>query len=177
MIRSSILATVLFLGCTVGAVVLPRTCIAQQTQLSAGDRIRIKPLVDPRDRLTGTLVSVDGDSLSLRAEGKERAFALGDLEYVRVSTEEKSHLAGTIVGGVVGAAAGALIGASIERGLDDDCVDYCGLGGAYYGFIVGGVAGGVGGYLWLGKEQWADVPVEGLRVGVGAEGLRFEFGL
>ena len=123
------------------------------------------------------LVSIAADTLALQANGKERAFSLGDLEYVKVSTGEKSHLAGTIIGGLLGAASGALIGSSIEQGLDDECYDYCGLSGAFYGLIIGGIAGGVGGYLWLGEEQWADVPLKDLRVGIGANGLRLEYGL
>ena len=176
-VRECLPTILLFLGLSSGAALLPDTCGAQDLPLSAGDRIRVKPLIEPRDRLTGTLLSVDEDSLSLRAEGGERAFALTDLEYVRVSTGEESHLAGTIVGGVMGAAFGAFLGSAIEQGVDDDCFDYCGLAGGYYGFIFGGLAGGIGGYLWLGKEQWANVPVEDLRVGIGARGVRLELGL
>lgn len=174
--RPVLISILLFFGLALDAALLPDTCDAQDLPLSAGDRIRVKPSIEPRDRLTGTLVSVDGDTLSLRAEGEERAFALADLEYLKVSTGEESHLAGTIVGGVMGAALGALLGSSIEQGVDEDCFDYCGLAGAYYGFIFGGLAGGVAGYLWLGKEQWTDVAVDDLRVGIGVRGLRLELG-
>lgn len=177
MIRSSIPVSLLFFSFAIGALLSSESCDAQETHLSAGDRVRIKSLIEPRDRLTGTLASIAHDSLSLRADGKKRVFALADLEYVRVSTGEKSHLAGTVVGGLTGALAGAFIGSSIERGLDDECFDYCGLGGGYYGFIFGGLVGGVGGYLWLGKEQWADVPIADLRVGIGANSLRLGLGL
>ncbi len=176
MIRPNIPVAALFFVIVTGVGTFPEPCSAQ-THLSSGDRIRIKPSIEPRDRLTGTLISIAADTLSLEAAGTGRAFSLADLEYVKVSTGEKSHLAGTIVGGLVGAASGALIGSSIEQGLDDECFDYCGLGGAFYGFIIGGVAGGVAGYLWLGEEQWADVPIKDLRGGIGANGLRLEYGL
>ena len=155
----------------------PSNCIGQEATLAPGDRIRVKPLIRPKDRVTGSMISVSGDTLTFEAGGDTRRLALSDIETLQRSTGEKSHVAGTIAGGFMGALAGAAIGATLERAVTDNCYDYCGWGGGFLGFIVGGIGGSFAGYQWLAHEEWADIPIRSLRVAIDPGVLRFEIGL
>ena len=106
----------------------PCNCIGQEATLTPGDRIRVLPLIRPKDRVTGSMISVSDDTLTFEARGDTRRLALSDIETLQRSTGDKSHAAGTMAGGFMGALAGAAIGASIERAVTDNCYDYCGWG-------------------------------------------------
>ena len=155
----------------------PCNCIGQEATLTPGDRIRVLPLIRPKDRVTGSMISVSDDTLTFEARGDTRRLALSDIETLQRSTGDKSHAAGTMAGGFMGALAGAAIGASIERAVTDNCYDYCGWGGGFLGFIVGGIGGSFAGYQWLAHEKWADIPIRNLRVATGLGVFRFEAGL
>jgi hypothetical protein len=155
----------------------PDRCFAQAETVAPGDRIRVKPLIRPKDRVTGSFIAVADDSLSFEVREQVRRLALTDIKTLEVSTGEKSHLAGTLAGGVIGAFGGAAIGATIEKATTDYCYDYCGLGGGFLGFIVGGIGGLFAGYNWLAHEKWSDIPIEGLRVSVFPGVIQFQMGL
>jgi len=164
LIRSVRIALAL-LGLAVIQLRSPAHCLAQDT-LTAGDRIRVKPTIRPKDRVVGTLISLSSDTLAFDVSGDKRMLALPDLEYVQVPTGKKSHLVGTIAGVFTGALVGLIVGTSIDQATDDTCYEYCGLGGGVLGFLVGAVGGGIGGYFLLPKEEWVDVDLHGLRVTV-----------
>jgi len=107
----------------------------------------------------------------LEVSGDQHSLAIRQLEYFKVSTGEKSRLAGTIVGGLLGATVGAFAGAALERSFADQCFDYCGLEGGIIGLGVGGIGGAIGGYHWLAHERFTDVHVSKLRLGLGREGF------
>lgn len=155
----------------------PHQCLGQETTVAPGDRIRVKPLIRPKDRVTGSFIAVADDSLSFEVRERVRRLALTDIKTLEVSTGEKSHLAGTLAGGVIGAFAGAAIGATIEKAATDNCIDYCGWGGGFLGFIFGGIGGLFAGYNWLAHEKWSDIQIEGLRVSVGPGVIQFQMGL
>jgi len=139
-------------------------CLGQDAILTPNVRIRVKPLVPPAERITGSFVAVADDSLSFERRGTTQRLALSDIESLQVSTGEKSHTAGTLIGGVTGALAGAWIGAAIENAVTDRCTEFCGATGGLIGFLVGGIGGAVAGYSWLANEKWANVPIDSLRV-------------
>jgi len=77
---------------------MPRPAVSQSPRPQVGDRVRVQSVAPRSDRLTGILVALNSDSLSLEVSGDQHSFALRELEYLKVSTGEKSRLAGTIVG-------------------------------------------------------------------------------
>jgi len=164
LLRSVRIALVL-LGLAVIHVLSPGSGLAQDT-LTAGARIRVKPLIRPKDRVVGTLVSLSSDTLAFSVSGDTKRLAVPDLEYVQVPTGKKSHLVGTIAGVFTGALVGMIVGMGIDQATDDTCYEYCGLSGGFYGFLIGAVGGGVAGYFLLPKEEWVDVDLHGLRVTV-----------
>jgi len=157
-------------------VVSPRNCVGQEPAVSTGDRIRVKPLVRPKDRLTGSFISAANDTLSFESRSEIRRLALSDIKTLELSTGEKSHLAGTLFGVIGGAFVGGLLGAVINKALDDHCSEYCGWTGGFIGLIAGGIGGGFAGYHWLAHEQWVNVPVADLRVSIGAGIFRIPVG-
>jgi len=154
----------------------PPELYGQERTIVPGERIRVKPLIRPKDRVTGSFLAVTQDTLSFEARGDIRRLALSDIKTLQVSTGEKSHLAGTLTGGVIGAFTGAAIGVMIEKAASD-CNDYCGWGTGSIGFIFGGIGGLFAGYNWLAHEKWADIPIESLRVSVSSGLLQFQVGL
>jgi len=154
----------------------PDSCLGQEATLAPGDRIRVKPLVRPKDRVTASFISVVEDTLAFETQGDLRRLALPDIQTLQVSTGKQSHLVGTIAGGFTGALVGMIVGMGIDEALDDYCIEYCGLRGAFYGFLVGAVGGVFAGYHLLAKEEWADVNIEGLRVGLGPGSVRIYVG-
>ena len=149
----------------------------QEVMLTPNARIRVKPLTPPTKRVTGSLIAISDDSLSLQVRGQIRRLALTDVSTLQLSAGRKPTVAGTVVGGLTGALAGLWIGASIENATTEGCTEYCGLGGGLIGFAVGGIGGLFAGYFLLTRERWTDVPVESLRVGIGPAWLRFEVAL
>ena len=157
------------------SLALPGSGVGQDV-LAAGDRIRVKPLIRPTDRVTATFVSLHRDTMTLEDGNALRRLALTDIKTLEVGTGEKSHLMGTILGAFTGALVGMLVGMGIDRATDDYCYEYCGLEGAFYGFLAGGVAGGFAGYHLLPKETWVDVEIDGLRVSLEPAAIRFYVG-
>lgn len=155
----------------------PNSCAAQESVVTAGDRIRVKPLTRPKGRVTGSVVSVRDDLLIFEARGDIRRLKWADIDKLEITTGEKSHLGGTIAGGLIGAFAGAALGATLERLTAENCSDFCGLGGGFFGLVFGGVAGSFSGYYLLPHERWTEVPLDGFRVGIGPGTLQLRFGL
>jgi len=155
----------------------PSELSGQESTIAPGERIRVKPLIRPKDRVTGSFLAVTQDTLSFEARGDIRRLALSDIKTLQVSTGEKSHLAGAVVGGLLGAFTGAFLGSSIEKAAADNCTDYCGWGGGFVGFVFGGIGGLFAGYNWLAHEKWADIPIESLRVSISPGLLQFQVGL
>lgn len=167
----SLRITLVLLGLAAIDVGAPGCSVGQDT-LTAGDRIRVKPLIRPKDRVVGTLVSLSSDTLAFDVSGDTRRISLPNLEYLQVSTGKKSHLVGTIAGAFTGALVGMIVGMGIDQAADDTCYEYCGLTGGFYGFLIGAVGGAVGGYYLLPKEEWVDVDLIGLRVTVESAVIR-----
>ena len=148
----------------------PDSCLGQEAALALGDRIRVTPRIQPKDRVTGSFISVTQDSLRFDVRGDTRRLALSDIKTLQVSAGQGSHLQGTIFGGVVGAVGGALVGAAVA-GEDDE------LGNGFIGFWVGGAVGAALGWALLTPEKWVTVPLEDLRLSVGPGLIYFQFGL
>lgn len=142
----------------------------QDADVAFGDRIRVKPLVRPKDRVTGSFIGVNRDSLNFDVRGDVRRLALSDIKTLQVSAGRGSHLPGTIVGGVVGMVGGALIGAA-TAGVDGE------LAGGFYGIFIGGAIGAGLGWALLTPEKWIAVPIADLRLTVSPGVLQFQFGL
>ena len=65
----------------------PCNCIGQEATLTPGDRIRVLPLIRPKDRVTGSMISVSDDTLTFEARGDTRRLALSDIETPRLNRD------------------------------------------------------------------------------------------
>jgi len=149
---------------------LPDPCLGQDATIDPGDRIRVKPLIQPKGRVTGSFIEVAKDTLIFDTRGDVRRLAISDIKTLQVSVGQGSHLQGTIFGGVVGAVGGALVGAAVA-GEDDE------LGNGFIGFWIGGAIGAALGWALLTPEKWVSVPIENFRFTVSPGVLRFRVGL
>jgi len=132
--------------------------IAQETApVIPGDRIRITL---PNEKLVCTFVNYEANRLVVKAKNREEPFAisLASVQSLAVSRGRKSKgrkyaLIGLGVGGVVGIFAGASVGSEPNQ-----------LVLLYIGLFAGAGAGV--GYAIGGGEQWEEVPLERIRVGI-----------
>ncbi len=148
----------------------PDSCLGQEATLAPGDRIRVKPLVRPKDRVIGSFVAVAADSLSFDFRGDVRRLALSDIKTLQVSAGQGSHIQGTILGGLAGAVGGAFIGAAAA---DNESK----AEGGFVGLLIGSAVGAVLGWALLTPEKWVTVPIADLRLTRGPGSLQFQFGL
>ena len=148
----------------------PDTGIGQVRTLVRGDLIRVKPRIEPDDRVTGSFVNVADDSLSFSVSDDIQRISLSDIEKLQVSVGKGSHLKGTLFGGVVGAVGGLIIGATTAD-VDQE------LRRAFVGFWGGAGIGAGLGWALLTPEEWVTVPIDDLRVTFVPGELRFQIGL
>lgn len=131
-----------------------------------GTRVRATVRVTGTDRLQGTIVSVGGDTLRMRAlaGGTIRAIPWASVARLDVWRGQRSHLlAGAGIGLLVGAGAGlAITYASCTP--DVDCFS---AGITLFGATAaGGLSGGLVGALLWKTDRWEEVPLDRLRVTV-----------
>lgn len=160
----------LLIALTVVQFTTSSSCLAQETTIAPGERIRVKPLIRPKDRVTDSFIEVAKDTLLFDTRGDVRQLAISDIKTLQVSAGQGSHAQGTILGGLVGAVGGALVGAAVA-GEDDE------LGNGFIGFWVGGAVGAALGWALLTPEKWVTVPLEDLQLSVGPGLIYFQFGL
>ncbi len=135
-----------------------------EAQLQPGQRVRITAPQLGISKHSGTLVAVDGDTLTVGT----LQVALMDVTRLDVYMGRKGQSGtGAVVGGlVVGVPFAFLLAAACE----DDISDYCNAaGGAAVGLLVGGVAGALVGAIvgaLINTDRWEEVPLDQLRVSV-----------
>ena len=146
--------------------------VAQQTvKLETGVRVRVTR--SHGDRVIGTVVGKNEDSLYLRSDGANssvRSTSSGDIQKLEVSygrSRGKGALVNGAAGLAIGAVSGALIGGLTYSEPDTGtsfCVVVCSKGqaAAALGF-VGGITGlviGAAAGLISGRESWTTVPYQ-----------------
>ena len=101
------------------ALLLPSLAAAQMaTPIAVGSRVRITAAPSGDKKLTGTVMSLSADTLTLRqgAETNYRAFGISDISQIEVSTGTRTRKAkGALVGSLVGAASGALLAGALYK--------------------------------------------------------------
>ncbi len=178
---------------TILVAILTITPLTSATaQVRPGERVRVTytPTCPPqavcagfRDRLKqiGTVVSWDGDTLHLDAEGRTspQVYALNvprsSIIRLDVSRGQKSNAGlGTAIGLLAGGAFGGLVGLTLFE-EPEPCKGLCFKFGPenkseafLLGAMVGGLLGGAVGFLAgsFGSDVWEEVPLDRLRVSV-----------
>lgn len=131
---------------------------AHAQEVQPGARVRVTvPSLSPRLPLVGTVVSIDGQALTLREDGRPEGattLALDAIQRIEVSTGQRSVSASRARGVRVGALTGFLVGflggfvAQTTDLADPDVAEAAqtgalvGLGGAAGGALLGGLLGG-----------------------------------
>jgi hypothetical protein len=122
-------------------------------------------------RITGRLVSVDGDALTLMPDGSRdpMRIPLSSISAAEVSEGKRSRAVADLAGVGIGFGAGLLTGLIADNIATSNCRNdpSChnvvpGLGGFVAGFPVGGVATGILAAHLIGRERWRSVPVASL---------------
>lgn len=130
-----------YVALSVGAVV---RLVGHAREANVGDRIRDRSA-------SGTLTTIDSDSVTIRSEAGDRRLARADLRGLRVyEGRERKWAQGWGIGLVSGGAVGALIGATSPAPADDPNCDFiCPTreGDAVIGGVALGLAGSVVGAL------------------------------
>ena len=134
-----------------------------EAQLQPGQRVRITAPQLGISKHSGTLVAVDGDTLTVGT----LQVALMDVTRLDVYMGRKGHSGtGAVVGGLVVGVPFAFLLAAVGEDLSDDCNA---AGGAAVGLLVGGVAGALVGApvgALINTDRWEEVPLDQLRVSV-----------
>jgi len=149
--------------------------IAQQDmRVAPGARVRVTAPTVAEGIVVGTVASAHSDTLVLEVnEDSLLAIPLTTVTSLEVSEGQSSSAgSGAVVGGLAGLVAGALIASSIveeSSGSGFAAGDYDGIvatvGGAVAGLFVGAIVGaGIGSAIMT--ENWKDVPVDEIRVGL-----------
>lgn len=137
--------------------------------LEPGVRIRVTVHIsDSRQRLAGTMVRMNGDSVVLRTDNRQtQTFATADVRKLEVSVKRpRSTWRGVLIGTAVGAAVGAGTGATADNSCPagEPCfrMKYSRttdiLGSAMFIGAVGGIIGGGVGAL-IHHDVWRDSTV------------------
>jgi len=159
-----------FVPVLVACALIPAVCgpaLAQGEPVHAGDRVRISAASLADGRVTGTVVSVDGNGLSIvEATGRPaRAFPLNALTRLEVSVARRSRVVpGALIGGGLGLAAGAAIGAAAGQSCEDEILcPGSTLGAGVVGAIGLAVGAGVGALIGLTSrtDVWEVVALPG----------------
>ncbi len=133
----------------------------QDTLVATGVWVRIWTAPRAGDPLTGSLKNVTSDSLVLELDdsGQSVALARADVAKLEVSQGRNDYaLVGAGLGLLVGAAVGWEIGGDVGD-IGDGVFVLLGIttGGAVLGAVIGSKIGG---------ENWEEVPIDEIRVGL-----------
>lgn len=144
------------------------TSLAAQVQqtVSVGTEVRVTSMAMEPNRIRGTVLRWQGDTLVLRLKGCEvtcnSIFVASDaIDRLQINTG-RSHVKGALVGTLAGGLFGVLIGAAAGSG---DCgtgpvaQSFCGFGRVTEGGGIGMLAGLVIGAAAGVGDTWRDVPV------------------
>ena len=157
-----------------GGLLIPLASL--KAQLQPGQRVRITAPHLGISKHSGTLLAVDGDTLTVDT----LQVALMNVTRLDVYMGRKGHATtGALVGIlVVGVPLAILAGAFCADAGDANCTA---AGGAAAGFFVGGAAGSLVGTLvglLIRSDRWEEVPLDALRVSVAPQrDGRFGLGL
>jgi len=149
--------------------------IAQQVlPVAPGARVRVTAPTVAEGTVVGTVASAHSDTLVLEVnEDSLLAIPLTTVTSLEVSEGQSSSAGGlAVVGGFVGIFAGALIASSnVEESSSGGLAgggyerELATVGGAVAGLFVGAIVGaGIGSAIMT--ENWKDVPVDEIRVGL-----------
>ncbi len=155
-------------------LVLPVYLNAQEeSPVLPGTRVRISAPRVATDRILGTVISMDANTLVLKSSIQLApvSIPLRSINKFEVSKGQKSKVVTGIVNGfIIGAPAGALLG-GVRGGYDDVPTAAVAVSGAVIGGLLGAGTGGI-----IGRSQktdrWEEVPLERIRLGVGSYGER-----
>ena len=144
--------------------------VAQETSpVVPGDRVRVTVL---KNKIVGTVVTFEADTLVMNVKNRAEptAVPLASVKRLEVGRGKESNVRrNALIGLVVGAVSGAIGTCLGEEGGDvstapNNCILLSVL-------IGGGLGAGVGAALGAVKvEQWEEVPLERIRVGVSPHG-------
>ncbi len=146
----------------------------------AGTTVRVT--VPPRQRVVGTLVSLDADSIVLKQRRATLRLPMAAVTRMEVAAGQVRY-GSTIVGAALGALIGGVVGGAVGAGSSDSpTLEYVGSeGGAATGVVLGAAAGAlVGGAFGYNRPRWRwkEVPID--RIGTtlrrGEIGVRLAVG-
>ena len=124
---------------------------------------------------TGTVSLLTSDSLVLQVDeqGTEQSLALATVSRLQLSRGRGGAGArGALYGGLAGVFVGSLAGLAVCSSVEDsnNSPGACAVGGALAVSIPGALVGLMIGHS-VGKEEWVDVPIEGIAVSVSSAGV------
>ena len=153
-------------GLVGGFLLLAALATADETPpLEAGARVRVV-VSSGQGRLTGGLLAVDNERLTLQIENEKtpRVLPRAEVTALAVSAGRRSRGRGALLGAGVGVVVGAVIGFA---GGDDPNVDEGGLTASENAVEGAGIFGAIGALIGLAippGERWKEVPLDRVRV-------------
>jgi hypothetical protein len=157
---------------------LPCTsALAQAPELARGSRVQVTSPSHAANRLVGTVLSTNGDTLVLAVAGITESIRLpwSGLTEVQVSRGQRRHVGeGMLMGGAIGVGLGVLLG--LASGDDDPGIlalsagDKAAIGGVLFGVVGLGIGGLIGARST--RERWEQVALGSVatRIGVAPRG-------
>jgi hypothetical protein len=166
----------------VWCLLVPRLAAQAPPPVEAGSRVRVWLAGPDSRRVTGEVVGVGSDALSL-APGHGRdtaAVAFRSISRLELSRGRRSVGSGMLLGGVIGAglgAAGALAWAASSCFKSSTSTGgNCPTGGTAAGIVIGGGAVGAAVGALVRPERWVRVGWSGVRASIGPGAARVEIG-
>ena len=149
-----ILAAVLMLGLAAAA---------QAQDLVEGARVRVTLLARPQERVVGSLLAIQGDSLAIRPDSVSLKVARADIAKLELSRGIKSRAgSGAKYGAIVGGLALGFLGVFAAEVANSESSDKTSpvAAGVAYGLAGAVVGGGLGALIMSGShhELWEEVP-------------------
>ena len=152
---------------------LPCTvAVGQPTALTTGNRVQVTSAAHGADKVVGTVLAIQNDTLVLQVEKITNPIRLpfSAITDIQVSRGQRRQVGGGIVmGGAIGAGVGMLLG--FAAGDDDPGILAMSAGDkAAIGAVLLGVAGaGIGGLVGArsSREKWEHVPLGGVAARIG----------
>ena len=144
-------------GTLIALIALASAAHAQEAPtgaVRAGTTVRVT--LPPNQRVVGTVVSFDADSVVLAQKTTTLRLATSRITKLEIA-EGRAHKAPTAVGATLGALVGGVVGAAVGGGSSESpTASYVGTeGGAAQGIVIGAAAGAlVGGILGYQRPRW-----------------------
>lgn len=166
----------------VWCLVAPRLVAQAPPPVEAGSRVRVSLAGPEGRRVTGEVVAVGSDALSLvPGNGRDTtAVSFRSISRLELSRGRRSVGGGMLLGGVLGAgagAAGALVWAASSCFRSSTSTGgNCPTGGTAAGIVIGSGAVGAAVGALVRPERWVRVGWSGLRASVGPGEARVEIG-